>query len=126
MSEEQPVQTRWERRTEIPLAVLAVLFLLGYAWPILEPGLGTGWRLVCSVLVWGSWAVFVVDLVVRVRQAPSRADWARHHVLDVAVLALPMLRPLRALLVVSVLRVLNRVTAKIGRASCSERLSFIL
>jgi voltage-gated potassium channel len=34
---------RWERRSEIPLLLLALAFLTAYAWPVLDPRLDTGW-----------------------------------------------------------------------------------
>ena len=33
----------WERRTEWPLTVAAVVFLATYAWPILDPELDYEW-----------------------------------------------------------------------------------
>lgn len=30
---------RWERRSEVPLLLLAVAFLVAYAWPVLDPRL---------------------------------------------------------------------------------------
>jgi len=35
---------RWERRTERLLASLAVVSLVAYAWPILEPSMSLGLR----------------------------------------------------------------------------------
>ena len=32
---------RWQERSELPLAGVAVVFLAAYAWPILEPGCRT-------------------------------------------------------------------------------------
>lgn len=29
----------WERRSEVPLLLLAVAFLVAYAWPVLDPRL---------------------------------------------------------------------------------------
>ncbi len=100
--------TRWERITEWPLAGLAALFLAAYAWPILDPGLAETWQRLCSVTVGAVWAAFAVDYGVRLRLAEDRREWFRRHLIDLAVIALPLLRPLRLLRLVTLLRVVNR------------------
>jgi voltage-gated potassium channel len=35
---------RWERKSEIPLLLLAVAFLVAYAWPVIDPRLDRMWR----------------------------------------------------------------------------------
>ena len=106
----EPV-TSWERRMEWPLTVAAVLFLVAYAWPILDPGLPSWLQLTCEWVGWTVWALFAVDYVARVWTAEDRVSWLVHHPLELAVLVLPMLRPLRVLRLVTLLRVLNRSAA---------------
>jgi voltage-gated potassium channel len=86
----------------------AVLFLAAYAWPILDPSLPNGLRTVCSVAVWTTWVVFVVDYVVRLGLARDRGHFFTRNLFDLAVVALPLLRPLRLIRLVMLLRVLNR------------------
>lgn len=100
--------TRWERFTEPAIVVLSAVFLAAYAWPILEPSLDPAWVRLCDAAVWFVWFVFVVEYVVRLSQAEDRRRWFFGHLLDLAIIALPMLRPLRLLRLVSLLRVLNR------------------
>lgn len=97
--------------TEWPLAAAAALFLAAYAWPILDPRLGAVPRHMCSAATWAVWAVFVVDYGVRLIQAPDRRTWFWRHLVDLLVIALPILRPLRLLRLVTLLRVLNRSAA---------------
>lgn len=100
--------TWWERRTEWPLAVAAVVFLVSYAVPVLDPGLSAGGRRVCSVVDGLTWVAFGVDVVVRFAVAERRGHYAAHHVPDVLMVVLPVLRPLRLLRLVKLLDVLNR------------------
>ena len=99
---------QWESRTEWPLAVAAVAFLVAYAWPVLTPGLSSGWKDLCRVVVYVSWALFALDYVVRLVLAGHSARYAGRHIPDLLVIALPILRPLRLLRLVMLLRVLNR------------------
>nr|MDT0659045.1 ion channel [Micromonospora sp. DSM 115978] len=110
--EERPERDRvsaWERRTAIPLTALAVVFLLAYAWPILRPDLSDGWRTACSVASTVIWGLFWLDFAARFTMATRRLAFLRRHLFDVAVLLLPMLRPLRAVrLVLAVLMISRR------------------
>ncbi|MDQ1667407.1 MAG: voltage-gated potassium channel [Actinomycetota bacterium] len=100
----------WERRTGWPLTGIAFAFLVAYAWPILDPGLAPGQRRVLGIFSVATWAVFLCDYVIRVTLADDRRHFLRRHVFDLAVIALPMLRPLRALRVLAVIGFLNRQT----------------
>lgn len=101
----------WQRRTEWPLAAVALAFLGAYAWPILDPGISASLVLACRVVTWLAWVVFAVDYAVRVSIAPDRRAFVRGHLLDLAVIALPLLRPLRLLRLVVLLEVLHRSAA---------------
>jgi voltage-gated potassium channel len=99
---------RWEQATDWPLMVAAVIFLAAYAVPIMVPALPTWLLDLCAWLIWISWGIFVVDIVVRLSLAD---DWLRYlvrHWYDALVVALPLLRPLRLLRLIPLLAVLNR------------------
>jgi voltage-gated potassium channel len=91
--------------------VVALLFLGAYAWPILDPALSTPWVRACDAMTWVAWATFAVDYVVRLGLAQNRGRFFRRNLLDLAVVVLPLLRPLRLLRLVRVLEVLNRAAA---------------
>lgn len=99
---------RFEKRTEWPLAVLALLFLLAYAWPILDPSLSRTWRHVCTAIDYVIWAVFVVEFIIRLVLAERRGVYAVRHTPDLLMVALPVLRPLRLLRFLVLLRMINR------------------
>ncbi|GAA3802219.1 potassium channel family protein [Amycolatopsis tucumanensis] len=101
----------WEKRMEWPLTGVAVLFLGAYAWPILQPSLGSTGRVWCEVVTWLAWGLFALDYVVRLVQSPDKPRFLRRHVLDLLVIVLPLLRPLRLLRLVAMLNVLNRTAA---------------
>lgn len=90
------------------MVVAACLFLGAYAWPILDPGLPVWASQACSITSWAVWVIFAIDLVVRLRLAERRWTFLRNNWPDVAILALPMLRPLRALRAVVALNVVTR------------------
>ncbi len=100
---------QWEKRTESLLSALAVVFLAGYAWPILDPGMPGGWHRACGVVDSIVWIVFGVDYVVRVTLAPARRSYMLRHLPDLVILALPFLRPLRLLMLI---KILNRRVAQ--------------
>jgi voltage-gated potassium channel len=102
---------QWEQRTEWPLTVAAVVFLVAYAAPILSPDLPSSWHTTCNVAVAVTWVVFALDYLARLGLAERRLRYFWRHLLDLAVVALPVLRPLRLLRVLMLLRALNRSAA---------------
>jgi voltage-gated potassium channel len=101
-------QTTWQRTTEWPLTISALAFLAAYAIPIINPDIPSRLAQACEVIVWGTWVLFGVDFIVRVALADRRARYVLRHWLDVLIIALPLLRPLRLLRLASLLKVLNR------------------
>jgi voltage-gated potassium channel len=107
-AERSALMHRWERASEWPLMVAAVVFLAAYAVPILDPDLPSWLLDLCRSLSWITWGIFVVDIVVRLFLADERLRYLVRHWYDVLVLALPLLRPLRLLRLIPLLSVLNR------------------
>lgn len=99
---------RWQAATEWPLTGVGVVFLAAYAVPIIVPDLAPEARALCLGVLRVTWVVFVADYAVRVSLAPGRWRYVREHPLELAVVALPALRPL---LLISVVARLNRVGA---------------
>ncbi|WP_409330174.1 potassium channel family protein [Trujillonella humicola] len=99
---------RWEARTEWPLILAAVLFLAAYAWPIIDPDLSPTRAALCAAVTWATWGMFAADYLVRLALAGHRWRFLRSTPLDLAVVVLPVLRPLRLLRLVTLLSVLNR------------------
>jgi voltage-gated potassium channel len=99
---------RWEGAADWPLTITAVVFLVAYAAPILRPDLISPWPTICRFVTWGAWTAFVVDYAVRLVLSRDRVAFLRGNLLDLAVVVLPLLRPLRLLRLVTLLSVLNR------------------
>ncbi len=102
---------RWERRSEVPLVLLALAFLVAYAWPVLDPRLDPDVRAVLTGVSWTVWVAFAADLAVRLVLAPHARAYALRHWYDVALVALPLLRPLRLLRLLTLVRMLDRSAA---------------
>jgi voltage-gated potassium channel len=110
-AEDGPIDARvrrWESVSEWPLTVTALLFLIAYACPILDPQLGSGTKAVCRAVDLAAWAIFVLDYCSRLVLAQRRWHYWSRHLLDLAVIALPILRPMRLLRLVMLLKALNR------------------
>jgi voltage-gated potassium channel len=95
--------------------VAALLFLGAYAWPILDPHLVHWADITCRVANLVIWAMFGLDLIVRLTLAEHRRAFLRANWLDVLTLVLPFLRPLRALRVVLAINLLGRKGGAFGR-----------
>ncbi|GAA1382693.1 potassium channel family protein [Catellatospora chokoriensis] len=100
--------TRWQERTAPALTVLAVVFLVAYAVPILWPALPVAADRLCRITDFGIWAVFGIDYAARLLLSPTRLRFVRQNLFDLVVLILPMIRPLRVLRLLAALINLNR------------------
>jgi voltage-gated potassium channel len=100
--------TAWEARSGPPLIWAAVAFLGAYAWPILDPDQPTWAARTCQVVTTLVWVLFALDILLRLWWSERRAAFLRRNWMDVLTLAVPMLRPLRALRVVVALNVITR------------------
>ncbi len=103
--------TRWERRTAPLLTGLALVALLVL---VLEAAWDTHGPIV-HVIDYVAWIAFAGDYVVRLRLAEPRWRFVKEHPLDLAAVALPVLRTLRV--VASIARV-----AALAQRGRTERL----
>lgn len=104
----EPRVQEWERRLDWPLTGLAAVFLVIYAWTVLDTGLAAGVRWWLDAVLWVTWAVFAVDYIARLVLARRRLRFVGQHLLDLLVIVLPMFRQLRVLRLITVLSLLNR------------------
>ncbi|MGW7209826.1 potassium channel family protein [Streptomyces sp. NPDC054837] len=107
--DDDSLTARWERRTEVPLAVASLVFLASYAIQVLAHDLPERRRDLCLAAMLAAWALFAADYAVRWRLSGQRLRFVRTHWLDTLVLVLPLLRPLR------VVKVYEAVQRRHGR-----------
>lgn len=113
----------WERSTEVPLLFLAIAFLAAWACPVIDRGINPDVRTYLTAVSWTVWGAFACDFAVRlVLAGDQRAAYARKHWYDVALICLPLLRPLRLLRLITLLRVIDRV----GSSRANRALTYVL
>jgi len=99
---------RFEHQSAIPMLVLSLaiipLLLVPLIWD-LSPSVDTTFL----ALDWFIWAAFVVEYGVRLYLAPAKWTFVRRNKIDLALVVLPFLRPLRLLRSARGLRVLRSV-----------------
>jgi voltage-gated potassium channel len=92
----------------MPLLVLAVLFGIAYAVPVVHADADDTLRRVCLVTEWLVWAAFAVDYAIRLRLSRDRWAFVRRHPLALATVLLPLIQPLRLLRLVTALLLVGR------------------
>ncbi len=87
---------RFSAAVELPLTILSLLWL-----PVLVVPLAVHLRPAVADTFAGIdyfvWAAFVVEYLAKLYLSPARRHFVSHHLLDLAVVAIPIFRPLRAL-----------------------------
>ena len=94
----------WQRRTDKPMLIISVLFLLVILVPVVFTSLPLSVRNTLTVIETILWIVFVVDYLVRFLLAPKRWRFFWTHIPELLVISVPVLRPLRSLQVLRLLR----------------------
>ena len=85
----------------------AILFLVLFSRQVLAQPQGREAHIVWAVN-WAIWGLFVLDYVVRLCLADNRWHWFLRHLLDFAIVTLPLLRPLRLLRLLVLIEVLQK------------------
>lgn len=119
---------RLASRTEKPMLVLALVFLVVLVWPYLDRAASPQVRAALGAANLAIWAVFAVEYVARLALAPDRRRFVRTNVLDLIVVLVPMLRPLRVLRAFRALRALRMLSlvglvGRLGRSSLHARVT---
>lgn len=97
----------WRKYSEWPLAAAAVIFLVTYSIQVIAdvPDRNAA---VFDIVIWATWGLFVVDYAANLILAERKLHWFTHNLHAAAILALPMLRPLRLMRLLSVMQLSHR------------------
>jgi voltage-gated potassium channel len=98
----------WRKYSEWPLAAAAVVFLVAYSIEVIAD-IPERRATVFDVIIWVTWGLFVIDYLAGLILAERRLHWFTHNLPAVAILALPMLRPLRLMRLLSVMQLSHRL-----------------
>ncbi|MEU2006987.1 potassium channel family protein [Rhodococcus sp. NPDC019627] len=98
---------QWERKTEWPLGGAALGLLGIYAWTVLGQPERTSAAL-AEHAVQVIWILFIIDYLTRLMLADRRGRWFVYHLHELAIVVLPILRPLRLLRLLTVVSFLQR------------------
>lgn len=85
----------------LSLTFLALSFLVSYSWPAFDENPSSGVQKALDFIQWTSWIAFAMDLLVGLGLAGDKKRFLLKHPLEIIAVALPMLRPLRLLRVIS-------------------------
>lgn len=100
---------RWQKLTEWPLVGASLGFIVAYTWQVAAAPAAFV-NDILNAIIWITWAMFAVDYVVSLVLAERRWQWFVRHLLDLAIVLLPLLRPLRLLRVLALVAVIRRAT----------------
>jgi voltage-gated potassium channel len=98
----------WTKLSPTFLQVLGVIFLAGYAWPIINPNLSPALHSLCNWTLFVIWVFFAFDYFARLSIADDKRLFVRKNLLDLAAVALPFLPQLRAIRALAAVTVLSR------------------
>ncbi|GEM49855.1 potassium channel family protein [Deinococcus cellulosilyticus] len=112
---------RLERFTEVPMLVLAIVYLLLEIFPQVISVSTEVLRLVEGV-EWFIWALFALELISKFYLYPNKLRFLTTHWADVLIVTMPFLRPLRLL---KILVILYRTWKRSRRLFRQRALNFV-
>ena len=83
------------------LTLLALVFLVAYSYPAFVVDVTPSTQNFIDVVQWVCWLAFAIDLLIGIFTSKVKSEYLKHHLLDVAAVLLPFLRPLRLMRVIS-------------------------
>lgn len=105
---------RFERLMEAPMLVASGVFALLLLVPMFAE-LPDPWPDAIEAAMWLIWALFVFEFLGLLYLAPSRRHMLRTHVLDLIIVAVPFLRPLRLLRLIAAGSAIGRTSQALAR-----------
>lgn len=113
---------KYERVTELPMLVLALLMVPLLLLPFLTD-LSSQADTAVESSFWAIWAMFALDLGIRTYLSSRRISYLLNHWYDVLIVAVPFLRPLRVLRSARALRLLRlgRLAPFLARSAANIR-----
>ena len=116
----QDAYDRFSAAVDGPLTVLAAGWLPVLVVPlVIRVSPGTSAAL--DAVDYAVWAVFAVEYLVKLYLSPSRWSFVTRHLVDLLVIAVPVLRPLRTLRALRVLRAVRIARAALILSSALKR-----
>ena len=86
---------------ENALTLLALIYLAAFSYPAFVTEISNSTQIKLEIVQWVTWAIFALDLIIGLLTANDRKKYLKSHPLEILSVALPFLRPLRLLRVVS-------------------------
>ena len=83
------------------LTVLALIYLAAFSYPAFVTEISASAQNKLEIVQWATWALFALDLVIGIWKASNKKAYLKSHPVEILSVALPFLRPLRLLRVVS-------------------------
>ncbi len=81
----------WHARTQVPLMVASLIYLVAYSWRVIGGATGVV-HVILTAVILATWAFFIVDYLVRLSLARNRASWFRSHLGTLAIALIPVFR----------------------------------
>ena len=100
---DQRAYDRFERAVELPMLVLSLIFVVILLIPWMFDVSHTA-EMAFEAAAWLIWAAFAAEYMVKLYLAADRWHMVRTHILDLLIILLPFLRPLRAFRALRLLR----------------------
>jgi voltage-gated potassium channel len=92
------MKTWWDET----LTALAVIYLAAFSYPAFVDPVPNDVQIVLDSIQWLVWGVFAIDVAYGLTKSANRKQYVKSHPLEILSVALPVLRPLRLLRLITI------------------------
>jgi len=86
---------------EYSLTGLALVYLSAFSYPAFVSEISGSTNTKLEIIQWSTWTLFAIDVIIGIARAENKKLYLKSHPLEIISIALPFLRPLRLLRVIS-------------------------
>jgi voltage-gated potassium channel len=87
----------WQKKTALSTLLLSLLYTASFVYPIYWYPVPGALKTLCEVVNYLIWALFLLDYLVQLKLADKKRKFIRGHIFELILVAIPFVRPLRAL-----------------------------
>lgn len=87
----------WQKKTALATLIFSLVYTVSFVFPIYWYPVSPTVKTLCAIVNYITWGLFALDYLIQMKLAPDNKAYFKNHTLELILVVVPFLRPLRAL-----------------------------